>query len=525
MRRMNDPATVPVLALLLTHFDTRYGARDDAAHLATYAADAYLVVGERGVKRSALDPAAVLAAWAAVAREREPQFMAPSLTDWLPDGPDRGIAVVDLREAETGTPILAGVGVEREGDDWKVAFASLLDGGPRGYEQQRMVALAELPGLRAASLEGPLTSLLEASYMRRHHLPKARLLALPETHFSCAGTGSCCRQELTIGMDENSVAFLEAVDWEALVPQIGPGPYTQELPPEAAGLVSFRHKLSRTADGRCRFLSTDNRCTIHALAGRAVFKPCHVFPYRFALTPDGVCVTVNHMCPTARFAKGAPLASQEPDLRSRLAVADVLRAEKYYLRPAQEVPWEVFRTIEGQVLELLLGDAPVKQKLWVALRWLEARLKDPEAGVPDAWYAEPIPRLGWLHRTAFGRFGKLFDPCFKDLRGITPGEGLLPEHEAELTRFFRSLIFSKVTTFPYGLVAGLNYVALTYHVLERQVAKHGGRGISEAFWQEFYAVVTAGTYFRILQVCHQTPATRLARHAGDPAFGLALLRT
>jgi hypothetical protein len=141
------------------------------------------------------------------------------------------------------------------------------------------------------------------------------------------------------------------------------------------------------------------------------------------------------------------------------------------------------------------------------------------------WYNETIPRLGWLQRTAFAGFGKLFDQCFKDLRDVEAGEGLLPEHEAELTRFFRSLVFSKVTTFPYGLVAGLNYVALTYHVLERQVAKHGARGISEAFWQEFYAVVTAGTYFRVLQVCHQTPATRLAKHAGDPAFGLALLRT
>jgi hypothetical protein len=520
---MHDPATVPVLALLMTHFDTRYGARDDAAHLATYADGAYLVLGDKGVKKADADPARVLAAWAQVPRDREPQFLAPSLVEWRPEG-DRGIAVVDVREAVTGTPVLVGVGLVQE-PDWKIDFAAIVDGTPRGYDQQRMIALTELAGLKAASLEGPLTSLLEASYMRRHHLPKARLLALPETHFSCAGTGSCCRHELTIGMDDNSVAFLEAVDWQALVPQIGPGPYTQELPPEAAGLVSFRHKLARAEDGRCRFLTTDNRCSIHALAGRAVFKPCHVFPYRFALTPDGVAVTVNHMCPTARFAKGAPLASQEGDLRSRLAVSDVLRADAYYLRPAEEIPWEVFRTIEGQFLELLNAEAPIKQKLWVALRWLAARLDDPAAGVPDAWFHEPIPRLGWLQRTAFQRFGKLFDPCFKDMRKVQPGEGLLPEHEAELTRFFRSIVFSKVTTYPYGLVAGLNYVALIHHVLERQVAKHGARGLSEGFWQEFYAVVTAGTFFPVLQVCHRTAATGLARHAGDPAFGLTLLRT
>jgi hypothetical protein len=73
-------------------------------------------------------------------------------------------------------------------------------------------------------------------------------------------------------------------------------------------------------------------------------------------------------------------------------------------------------------------------------------------------------------------------------------------------------------------VAGLNYLVLVHHVLERQAARHAPRGVSEAFWREFYAVVTSGVFFRVLQVAHQTPATRLARNVGDPAFGLALLR-
>ncbi|MEB3198658.1 MAG: hypothetical protein VKP62_15790 [Candidatus Sericytochromatia bacterium] len=521
---MHEHPPAELSALLQRHFETRYGARDDEAHLATWAPGALLVADGQSVAHTEANRARILAAWAPIPRDREPQLLAPSLRDWQPLDARRGLAVVDLREAVTGTPLLAALGLVHGEAGWQVEFASLLEDALQPWERQRLRALSELAGLRSATLEGPISSPLEASYRRLHRLPKRRLLALPETHFSCAGTGACCRHELTIGLDAGSVAFLEAVDWPALIPALGPGPYVQALPAEAAGLVNFQHKLARTADGRCRFLSDDQRCTIHALAGRAVFKPCHVFPYRFADTPDGVCVTVNAMCPTARLAKGAPLAAQEQDLRSRLAVAEVLRAERFYLRPAEEVPWEVFRTIEGQLLELLLGEAPIKQKLWVALRWLQVRLQDPEAGVARAWYEESIPRLGWLQRMAFGRFGKLFDPCFKDLRGVARGTTTLRDHEQELSHFFRALLFSKVTTYPYGLVAGLNYLVLIHHLLERQSRRHAAKGISEAFWREFYAVVTSGTLLPVLQVCHRTAATGFARHAGDPSFGLALLR-
>ncbi|MEB3328471.1 MAG: hypothetical protein VKQ33_04500 [Candidatus Sericytochromatia bacterium] len=524
MPPMPHPAPPEVTALVARHFDTRYGVRDDAAHLETWAEDAFVVQGEAGVTRDEADREALLAAWAGIPRDREPQLLAASVEAWHPEGEDRGLAEVDLREAVTGTPLRAVLGLVCDEGAWRVAFGALHDGPPRSWEAQRMAALSELAGLKAATLEGPLTSLLEASYRRLHRLPKARLLALPETHFSCAGTGACCRHALTIGLDAGSVAFVEAVDWEALAPEVAAGPYVEALPAEVEGLVAFRHRLARTPDGRCRFLSADNRCTVHALAGRAVFKPCHVFPYRFALTPDGVCVTVNHMCPTARLGRGAPLASQEHELRTRLAVADVLRAERYFLRPGEAVSWEEFRTIEGQLLAILQGVAPVRRKLWVALRWLQARLEDPAASLSPTWEAEPVARLGWLQRLAFRGFGAMLDPCFKDLRGVPRGERPLADHEAELTRFFRSLLFSKVTTFPYGLVAGLNYLALVHHVLERQAARHAPHGISEAFWREFYAVVTSGVFFRVLQVAHQTPATRLARNVGDPAFGLALLR-
>lgn len=505
-------------------FRTRYEARDDAAHLALYAPEAFLVLGDRAVPRAEADDAEVLAAWAEV--KGNPHFVGPRAVEWRPEGEDRGLIEVAVLEASEERDWTASLGLVSGADGWKVAFAWLpaSRAADRTWEAARAAALSELASVRQMAILGPLTSLFEVGWARQARLPRQRLLALPETRFSCAGTGACCSHDLTIGIEENARLYLEAVDWRSAMAHAPAGPFTEPLPEAASGLVSFRHKLARQADGRCKFLTPDNRCGIHALVGRAVFKPCHVFPYRFALTPDGVAVTTNAMCPTARACRGLGLAEQEADVRARLAVADVLRAEKYYLRPGEEVSWEVFKTVEGQLLELLRGEAPIKRKLWVALRWLQARVEAPSAGVHVKWYDERADRLGWLARLAFRRFPTLFDLCFKDLEGVEAGEGIWPEHEAELERFFRAFLFSKAVTYPYGLVAGLNYAALVLAVIERQVRLHGSRGLSEAFWREFYAVVTAGTFLPILQVLHQRPATGFARQAGDPRFGMGLLR-
>ena len=586
-----------IAELIRTHLETRYGRRDDARHLATYAPGAQLVLGDRARRRGEVPDAEVLAAWAEAdagsvawaggsaggadhitagliaktvgvdpttvnyiaysgggealaallggqvtvgisgysefaAQIEAGELRVLAVSSASPHGADAGMAVVALHEAQTAEPAEAVFGVARADEGWRIEWATLLDGPLKGYDAQRFTALAELANLKAMALNGPLTSLLEAAWARTRWMPKLRFLALPETHFSCMGSGACCSHELTIGLDDNARRFVEAVDWPALVPSAGEGPFLEELPEEALARVSFRHKLTRDEHGRCRFLSADNRCTIHALAGRAVFKPCHVFPMRFAWTPDGVCVTTNAMCASARRGLCAPLAAQEADLRSRLAVADVLRTDRYYLRAGEAVPWETFRTLEGQLLELLKGDAPIasrgeitiKQKLWVALRWFAERLQDPQAGVDPRWYEEAIPRQGLVQRMGLKRFTAAFDPCFAGLKGVEAGEASLPDVEDELSRFFRSLLFSKVTTYPYGLVAGLNYVALVHAVLERQVDRHAKKGISEAFWREFYAVITSGTFLPVLGACHQTPATMFARVAGSPQFGLNLLR-
>lgn len=506
--------------LIVRHFATRYGDRDDAAHLATYARDALLVLGDRAASRQELGDEAVLAAWARVP-VGSPRFANPRVTALVPDG-EAALARVTLDEADSGEAIAVALGLVREEGEWRVAWAGL-DAAHDHFARARMAALAELTTLRTAAIAAPRASLLEVGWARTRLLPKQRLLALPETRFSCQGTGGCCQHELTIGMDEGARRFVEALDWPALDPAIAPGPYVTALPEAARGLVSFSHKLAREGT-RCKFLRADNRCAIHALAGRAVFNPCHAFPYRFAWSPDGICVTTHAMCPSARMGVGAPIEAQEADVRSRLAVAEMLKTETFRLRPGELVDWETFRTIEGQLLELLGGPAPMKRKLLAALRWLNRRLKDEHAAFDPDWLLWEPSRLGWLQRLGLKRFGALFDGCFVDLKRVPPGDGRLDEQEEALTRFFRGLLFGKLTTYPYGLVAGFNYLVLVYHVLERQVARQGRKGLSEAFWQEFYAVVLSGSFLRMLAVFHANPGTLFSRYSGSPEFGLSLLR-
>ncbi|HEY9722063.1 MAG TPA: hypothetical protein V6D47_08615 [Oscillatoriaceae cyanobacterium] len=506
--------------LIARHFGTRYGERDDAAHLATYAQDAFLVLGDRAATRAEVSDADVLEAWARIP-VGEPRFGAPRVTAFTPfDG--TALARVRLEEATSGEAIAVVVGLAEEDGDWRVAFVGL-DTAADGFERARLSALAELTSLRFAALAAPRASLLEVAFARTRQMPKQRLLSLPETRFSCQGTGSCCKHELTIGLDDGARRFVEAIDWRSVDTAIAPGPYAESLPAAAHDLVSFRHKLKREGT-RCKFLTPDNRCAIHALAGRAVFNPCHAFPYRFTWSPDGVCVTTHAMCPTARCGLGAPLEAQEADLRSRLAVAEVFKTETFRLRPGDLVDWETFRTIEGQLLELLNGEAPMKRKLLAASRWLGRRLKNENAAFDPDWLLWQPERLNWISRMGLKRFGALFDGCFADLKRLPAGDSRLQDHEAELTRFFRSLLFSKATTYPYGLVAGFNYLVLVYHVLERQVARRGRKGLSEAFWQEFYAVVLSGSFLRMLGVFHANPGTLFSRYSGSPEFGLSLLR-
>ncbi|MBU6427592.1 MAG: hypothetical protein KGR26_01140, partial [Cyanobacteria bacterium REEB65] len=362
--------------------------------------------------------------------------------------------------------------------------------------------------------------------LRRHDaMGDAQLLFLPETRFTCQGSGACCTHDMTIGMEANTERFIVESDWQACQPDLQ-GPFLREVPATSRSFVPFGQVLARDDAGRCRFLTAGSRCSVHHLVGRAVFKPCHVFPYQFARCPDGICVTVHHFCPTARLAKGMPSCEQQADVRSRLALARPLQTTAYRLLKTVAVDWPRFKAIEATLLEILQPDRPIRAKLWAALTWLDALLCEADPAFDPSRYDEAIPPVSAAEWATFEDFVGLFDPYFARLDARCAGPISLQDYEPVLTRWFRSLLFGKITTFPHGLVAGMNDLAVIYRILERQVRLHGKPRVSDHFWREFFGLIaTPGGNFRnYLAESHNNPRFVLSKLGENPKLGMNLLR-
>ena len=515
--------------LLTIHLDSGYRWRDHETHLDTLAPGAYVVLGDRAICKHEATRAEILAAWATVsdlpgfALRRSASGRSPAL-EWHADGPDRGMAIAELTWDEDRSQ-RAAFGLERQGGQtWLVSWSALIEGDPLALERQRLAALAEIACLDAVRPLGAARTLLDLSYLRLHALPRTPLLFLPETRFTCHGSGVCCTHPMTIGIEANTARFIADLDWQALDPALA-GSLLEPVPEASRNNLPFGHMLARDEAGRCRFLTRDIRCSVHDQAGRPIFKPSQIFPYLFSWCPDGICVTVHHMCPSARLGRGVAPAETETDIRGRLALASLLRTDRFRLLSNLEIGWKAFRAIEARLLDLLEGDLPLRRKLWVALSWLEARIEDPDPAVDEAWYQQDLAVLAADPAAAFEEFVSFFDPFFTRLDRRGSGTILLEDYEPILTRWFRSLLFSKATTYAEGLVGGMNDVVVVYRILERQFRRLAAPGVSEHFWREFFGLVTTtnGNFRKFLAACHVQPGTVLHGMGDNPRLGLNLL--
>lgn len=508
-----------IAASLARHVLTGYRDRDDAAHLETLAPEAYVIVGGRASRLREAERAAILADWAEL--DDLPSFGPPEDVAWLPEDANQGMATA-LLETVDKKQHQAAFGLVCEDGSWRVAWSCLFEGEVRPHALMRLASHAELTTLDAARPPGPARTLLDLAYLRMHRLPEIPLLFLPETRFSCQGSGACCTHPMTIGIDANSATFIEQTDWQALDPDLA-GPFLHPLP--EGSTVAFDHMLCRDSDGRCRFLTDDRRCSVHSMVGRAVFKPCHVFPYLFTWCPDGVCVTTHHLCPSARWGIGARPEDRLDDIRSRMAIASSHSTDRYKLLKTLDVSWPTFREIEKAILDLLDGDRPLRSKLWAALCWLQARLAEPDPPIDPAWFEPDLEVLEPVDWEAFEDFVALFDPYFRRLETCGEGPATLASYEPVISRWFRQLVFSKAFTYPHGLVGGMNDLIVVLRILERQFRLRGDRGVPDTFWRDFFGLVTTpgGNFRKYLSYSHGQSDYVLGQLGDNPRFGLNLL--
>ena len=110
-------------------------------------------------------------------------------------------------------------------------------------------------------------------------------------------------------------------------------------------------RIRQRDDGRCGFLSDDNRCRIHQELGAAK-KPltCRLFPHAFHAAADAVVVKASFNCPTIAANEGAPTN----DGAARAAF-ESLRREWFAIHPLQPAALELVtgRSISTRTLLLL----------------------------------------------------------------------------------------------------------------------------------------------------------------------------
>ena len=149
------------------------------------------------------------------------------------------------------------------------------------------------------------------------------ILHIPEgINFECSGCGNCCLIWPVPASDS---------DYERIVALVGQGDvgnqpvarhFRKMQSASAADKLShFSYTLEKQADGRCAFLTEDDRCRLHTEFG-AEAKPgmCQLFPYTFTDAPDGYYASVSFASTAVLFNAGRALSDQEDFLRTRLAL-------------------------------------------------------------------------------------------------------------------------------------------------------------------------------------------------------------
>ncbi|MEZ4286960.1 MAG: hypothetical protein R3A47_02195 [Polyangiales bacterium] len=226
------------------------------------------------------------------------------------------------------------------------------------------------------------------------------LVARPGARYTCFGDGLCCTDIHAIGpLTESEVdSVLELDD--------GAARWDDE---------HDEYMLCTAADGGCRFLLEDRRCSIHAELG-ADKKPegCRRFPLGAVRIPDGARITTDHRCPCRTMGE-RPLITAEASIPSLLdedGEVDFDREiKKVRLTWKEKISFDDWLEIENDLLSKLengvdpskvLG-APtfpdLKKSDWKeqAQEFLDAR-DGAQFGVAMAWFGDAILQLKYGER-------------------------------------------------------------------------------------------------------------------------------
>jgi Fe-S-cluster containining protein len=193
--------------------------------------------------------------------------------------------------------------------------------------------------------------------------PIGKPQVLPRARFGCAARGQCCRVYRPGPLTESCVAGLAEAEsaLRAAFPDLPPPPWIEAHPDEGGASRRYLRRI----EGRCVFLRPDQRCGVHAVAGREA-KPevCRLFPFDAVRTLDGLRVFEVSQC--SAFA----VTSQQGELHSEAAPEVVRLASErprlhhpmFLVAPGVPSDYGHLLPLEARLLELA-------ETLPLATRW------------------------------------------------------------------------------------------------------------------------------------------------------------
>lgn len=199
------------------------------------------------------------------------------------------------------------------------------------------------------------------------------ILHIPEgINFDCTGCGNCCFSwpvPLTDD-DVNRISSLPPGDQK-----FEPAHIIKTGVPASVAQYAFGAALGKRKDGRCQYLSPDNRCEIHAQFGiQAKPSMCQLFPYTFTKTPAGVFASASFASTGVLYNQGRPLSDQREHLQNTFELFTRLYPNlapdwsNLQMVDGQPLSFDQYLALESEYLQALLPQAPERaDKILVAL--------------------------------------------------------------------------------------------------------------------------------------------------------------
>lgn len=174
----------------------------------------------------------------------------------------------------------------------------------------------------------------------------------------------------------------------------------RQLKVEDEKLHRFSYSLEKRSDGRCEFLSEENRCLLHQHFGEDA-KPamCRLFPYTFTETPSGIYASVSFASSGALLNFGRPLSAQADVLEKQwhlfqqLFPSLKLDWSQIQLADGVALSWDKYLNIESKILMQLstvVADKSARKRVDIELLALAAVARDE---LPKSTDLDKVPEI------------------------------------------------------------------------------------------------------------------------------------